>query len=171
LEPRLRPHADRLRLEHVLGRAAREIAGELAERPLGLAHAGQDLALDDDLRRRGHGEIDPRARRDLERLAEEPADHLELADAGGGRRASAAPVSTRSWNAARATTLGWIGSWMRPAYSSASRDSGTPSAHASARRLATTLATTGMSAPTIFSNTRIGQRRRRSYSSTTAMTS
>ncbi len=89
LEPRLRAHADRLRLEHVLGRAAREVAGELAERPLGLAHAGQDLALDDDLRRRGHGELDPRARRDLERLAEEPADHLELADVGGrvGERA------------------------------------------------------------------------------------
>src|SRR5205807_2704611 len=90
---------------------------------------------------------------------------------GRRRRSRSAPVRTRSWNAARATTLGLIVSLMRPAYSSASRDSGTPSAHASARRLATTLATTGMSAPTIFSNRRIGQRRRRSYSSTRAMTS
>src|SRR6266404_4818311 len=90
---------------------------------------------------------------------------------GRRRRSRSAPVSTRSWNAARATTLGLSVSLMRPAYSCASRDSGTPSAHASARRLATTLATSGMSAPTIFSNRRIGQRRRRSYSSTRAMTS
>jgi hypothetical protein len=67
--------------------------------------------------------------------------------------------------------LGLIVSLMRRAYSSASRDSGTPSAHASARRLATTLATIGISLPATRSNTRIGQRRRRSYSSTTAMTS
>src|SRR6266404_1644319 len=90
---------------------------------------------------------------------------------GRRHRSRSAPVRTRSWNAARATTLGLIVSLMRPAYSSASRGSGTPSAHASARRLATTLATTGMSAPTIFSNRRIGQRRRRSYSSTRAVTS
>src|SRR5438132_6162610 len=90
---------------------------------------------------------------------------------GRRRRSRSAPVRTRSWNAARATALGLLVSWMGRAYPSASRDSGTPSAHASARRLATTLATTGMSAPTIFSNRRIGQRRRRSYSSTRAMTS
>ena len=89
LEPRRRAHRERFGLEDVLGRAAREVAGELAERPFGLAHAGQDLALDDDLGRRRHGEIDRRARRDLQRLAEESADHLELADVGGwvGERA------------------------------------------------------------------------------------
>src|SRR5438552_9986471 len=53
----------------------------------------------------------------------------------------------------------------------ASRDSGTPSAHASARRLATTLAMIGMSAPETFSKINTGQRRRRSYSRTSAMTS
>src|SRR4029453_11782581 len=62
-------------------------------------------------------------------------------------------------------------SLMRRAYSWASRPSGIPSAHASAFRLATTLAMIGMSEPVTFSKMRIGQRRRRSYSSTRAMTS
>jgi hypothetical protein len=60
---------------------------------------------------------------------------------------------------------------MRRAYSSASCGSGTPSAKASARRLATTLQTIGMSKPRTCSSTRMGKRRRRSYSSTSAMTS
>src|SRR5262249_5670357 len=44
-------------------------------------------------------------------------------------------------------------------------------AKASARRLATTFATMGMSCPAMCSNSRMGQRRRRSYSRTSAMTS
>src|SRR5262249_60702055 len=49
LEPRLLAHRNGLRDEHVLGRAAREVAGELAERAFGLAHAWENLTLDDDL--------------------------------------------------------------------------------------------------------------------------
>ena len=70
-----------------------------------------------------------------------------------------------------ATTTGLIGSLMRRAYSTASPVSATPSAKASARRLATTLQTIGMSEPRTCSRSRIGKRRRRSYSSTSAITS
>ena len=83
LEPRALPHGQGPGHEDVLGAPAREVPGELAERPLRLAHAGQDLPLDDDLGGGGDVQVDGRARRDLERLAEEPTDHLELADVRG----------------------------------------------------------------------------------------
>ena len=67
----------------MLGAAAREVAGELAERPLRFARAGQDLPLDDDFGGGGDVEVDGRARRDLQGLPEEATDHLELADVRG----------------------------------------------------------------------------------------
>jgi hypothetical protein len=60
---------------------------------------------------------------------------------------------------------------IRRAYSAASPRSVVPSANASAWRLATTLAMIGMSDAPGFSKKRIGYRRRRSYSRTSAMTS
>ena len=84
LKPRPLAHREGLRHKDVLGRPARDVAGELAEGALGLAHVGEDLALDHDLGRRGDVQVDGRARRDLQRLAQEPAHHLELADVGRG---------------------------------------------------------------------------------------
>src|SRR5260370_556219 len=157
LEPGPLPHRERLRDEDVLRRAARDVAGELAEGPLGLAHARQDLPLDDDLRRGGHQEVGRQARRGLARLAEEAAADLDL-PAAGGRGGSGRGA-------------GCGASWIGGASSGASARSSTPSAKARVRGLATTLATIGMSWPATFSKKRIGQRRRRSYSSTTAITS
>jgi hypothetical protein len=78
--------------EDVLRAAPGEVARELAKGALRLAGAGEDLALDDDLGRGGDVEIDCRARGDLERLAEEAADHSELADVGADR-----PTNPWSW--------------------------------------------------------------------------
>src|SRR5206468_9850582 len=56
-------------------------------------------------------------------------------------------------------------------YSAARARSGTPRANASARRLATTFVTIAMAYPPTVSNIRIGKRRRRSYSRTSAIPS
>src|SRR5262249_56529449 len=58
--------------------ASLTMAGELAERSLGLAHAGRHEALDDDLRLCRHLEVDCLALHQLERLAEDAGAHLEL---------------------------------------------------------------------------------------------
>src|SRR5207249_5573299 len=96
LEPRALPHRDRLGDEDVLRRAAGDVAGELAERPLGLADARQDFALDDDLRSGRNVEVGRETRRDLERLAEETPNDLELADVRG-RVGERAQIGRASW--------------------------------------------------------------------------
>src|SRR5439155_657384 len=54
------------------------VAGELAERALGLAHARRYDALDHDLGLRGDLEVDRLAFHELERLTEHTRAHLEL---------------------------------------------------------------------------------------------
>src|SRR5216683_3192666 len=54
------------------------VAGELAERPLGLTHARRHDALDDDLGLRRDLEVDGLALHELERLAQDARAHLEL---------------------------------------------------------------------------------------------
>ena len=90
---------------------------------------------------------------------------------GSRARSRSRPVTRVCRKGASVTTTGLIVSLMRRAYSSASADSDTPRANASARRLATTLHTIGMADPRRDSRSRMGNRRRRSYSSTSAMTS
>ena len=66
-----------------------DVAGELAERPLVLVGRGivADEALDDDLGRGRHFEIDRLAAHQLGRLAAVGAHHVPLAHAGRNRRA------------------------------------------------------------------------------------
>jgi hypothetical protein len=75
---RVATHADALGNEDVLGAAVGRVSGELAERAFRLVHTGEDFALDDDLGRRRHLEIGDAAARQPIRLAEQPADDLEL---------------------------------------------------------------------------------------------
>ena len=71
-------HADALGDKHVLRAAIRRIAGEFAERPFRLVHAGENFTLDDDLGAGRHFEIVDAASRQPVRLAEQAADDLEL---------------------------------------------------------------------------------------------
>src|SRR5215471_5289351 len=72
------PVADGAYLDHVLRRPLGGVAGELGERALRLARAGEDPALQHELRLGGrfHGHAQPG--HDLERLPEEAARHLVL---------------------------------------------------------------------------------------------
>ena len=89
LEHRVAPVRDRLHLDDLALALAEAVAGELAERPLGRALAGQELALQHHLGVRGHQHVGGLALDQLERLAEQPAHDraLVLVDRADGERA------------------------------------------------------------------------------------
>ena len=89
LKHRVAPMRDRPHLDDFALALAQAIAGELAERSLGRALAGQDLALEHHLGVRGHQHVGGATADELQRLAEQPAHDraLVLVDGADGQRA------------------------------------------------------------------------------------
>ena len=86
VEECVRPHRHAEHLEDGVVADRDVVAHELAERPLGPPHVGQEASLDHDLGRGRHLQIDVLARSHLDRLAGELRRHLQLVHVVGDRR-------------------------------------------------------------------------------------
>src|SRR5262249_98640 len=91
----------------VLRAPPREVAGELAERPLGLAYTGEDLSFDHDLGHGGGGEGDGGGGRPGPRLARQPPRPPEIAR-GRGRGRTGGPADRGGGTGGEGSACRWV---------------------------------------------------------------